>query len=252
MYKVRFIYIALTLIFLSSCSVFKRPVATREGESDMKTGRFLREVSVKNITDNSFRFDRVRVVMTEGGETRRFTANIRYSNDGILLVSVRIIASIEIARIYLDEANLIVLDRLNRIYSTGSTSDILAKYGLNWYDLPLLFGDLPQKAVSSYKIRCIAGKATFPISTITGSYNAGFDCALKKLVKLEGTSPLYSINMDFSDFNNTRDVLFPANIVFMENKSGVKLEFSFSGYSGFNGIIENPDKPSRYDTGKIK
>ena len=218
----------------------------------MKTEKFLKEVSVKNITESSFRFDRVRVVISEGGETRRVTANIRYSNDGKILVSVRIIASIEIARIYADEYDIIVLDRLNRIYSTGQTADILAKYGLTWNDLPLLFGDLPQKTVSSVKVRCISGKATFPVNTITGSYNAGFDCELKKLIRLEGRSDLYSINMDFNDFNNTREVVFPANIVFNENKSGTRLEFSFSGYSGYNGVIERPDKPSRYDTGKMK
>lgn len=252
MYKVSLIFIAFTLIVFSSCSIVKREAKSKGFEPGMKTDKFLNEISDNNLLNENFRFDRVKVIMTEGGETRRFTANIRYSREQKFLVSVRIIASIEIARIYVDENTIIVLDRFNRNYLTGNTGDLLAKYGLNWNDFPLMFGDLPETATSPDKIKCVNGKVNVALNTIYGNYQAGFDCSMKKLTRLEGKSSQYAINMEFSDFSNSREALYPTNSLFRETKSGTRIDFNFSGYSGFNGIIEKPEKPTRYDIGKIR
>lgn len=251
MHKIGIIFIAFSLMVLSSCSVIKKQAKSGESESDIKSSKFLKEVSGNNLTNSGFRFDRVRVIMTEGGETRRFTANIRYSNEEKFLISVRIISAIELLRIYVDENNIIILDRINRSYLSGATKDVLGKYGMNWNDFPLMFGDLPVTSTSKDKIKCINGKANMALNTLNGNYQVVFDCSMKKLIRVEGASSQYSINMDFKDFSSTREALFPSNSVFKENKTNTRLEFNFSGYSGYNGTIEIPEKPTKYDRGKL-
>lgn len=252
MYKVRLLYILVTLLVLGSCSVFKGPESDRRGDISMRTERFLEEVSSKNLTNEGFRFDRIRVVMEAAGETRRFTANIRYDKNGTMLVSVRIIASIEVARIYLDKERIVVLDRLNRIYTSGETAVVLKKYGLNWDMIPLLFGDLPNGLVSEQRINCVGGTANLMLEKGSDNYNAGFDCNQGKLISLTGSSESFSVSISFKDFIREGSRVYPENIFFNETKSLIAMELSMAGYSGFDGLNTIPDQPSRYDKGRME
>lgn len=252
MYKLRLFYIVGIALLLNSCSVFKSPEKERMEDMSLRTSRFLQEVSGNNLTNHGFRFDRIRVVMDAAGEKRRFTANIKVDQRGTMLVSLRIIASIEVARVYIDNERVVVLDRLNRIYSTGETDKVLAKYGLRWDMMPLLFGDLPEGFITGQRIRCVSGKADLLLRKGVESYNAGFDCNKEKLTSFTGSSGIYSVNIMFRDFIKEGTTFYPENISFMEERSVMKVELSMAGYSEFSGTNSMPDKPSRYENGRIE
>lgn len=252
MWKYKLISVLTLIMVFSSCSVFKRTAGDGREVKSIRTERFLEDVNNRNITKKGFRFDRIRVVMNEGGETRRFTANIRYSNDGKMLVSVRIIASIEVARIYIDENKIVILDRLNRIYSEGETGSVLAKYGMSWDIMPFLFGDLPSSVVSGERVKCIGGRTNLILNQGSDTYSAGFDCIRGKLTDLSGASGKYSINLNYSGFEASGNIMYPENIRFMENNGVMTLDLSLSGYSEYTGIVEPMEKPSRYDTGRLR
>ncbi|MCA1757386.1 MAG: DUF4292 domain-containing protein [Bacteroidales bacterium] len=252
MRKVKLISVLAGIFILSSCSVFRRTAADERKNINVRTEQFLEDVNGRNVTNKGFRFDRIRVVMNEGGETRRFTVNIRSDSEGKMLVSVRIIASIEVARIYIDKNKIIILDRLNRIYSEGETREVIGKYGLSWDIMPFLFGDLPSGAGSGERVRCIGGKASLILNLGKDSYVAGFDCLLGKLTDLRGTIENNSISMNFEDFIASGNAMYPENIRFREDNAVMTLDMSLSGYSEYTGIVEPLEKPSRYDTGRLR
>lgn len=252
MRKIKLISVLAWVLILSSCSVFRRTATDERENIYLRTERFLEDVNDNNVTNRGFRFDRIRVVMNEGGETRRFTANIRYSSEEKMLISVRIIASIEVARIYIDESRIIILDRLNRIYSEGETGAVLGRYGLSWEIMPFLFGDLPSGAVSGERIKCTGGTASLILNLGSENYAAGFDCIRGKLKDLRGATEKYSISMDFREFTTSGKVVYPENIRFREDNAVMTLDLTLSGYSEYTGNIEAVDKPSRYDTGRLR
>lgn len=252
MYKLRLLLIVGTSLLLSSCSVFRAPESESRGDMSIRTSRFLQEVSGRNLTNKGFRFDRIRVVMDAAGEKRRFTANIKYDQKGTMLVSVRIIASIEVARIYIDQERIIVLDRLNRIYTTGETETVLKKYGLSWDMVPLLFGDLPDGFASGQRIKCVSGTANLMLAKGSDNYTAGFDCNQGKLINFAGASGNFSVNISFNDFISEGKATFPENVLFREDNSVMEIELSMAGYSGYDGINSVPDRPSRYENGRLE
>jgi hypothetical protein len=252
MYKIRLAYILVSILLLASCSVFKGPERVKRDDVSYRTERFLEEVGNKNITNQGFRFDRIRVVMDSGGETRRFTASIRYDQKGTMLVSVRIIASIEVARIYLDSERIVILDRLNKIYTTGNTSEVLKKYGMKWDMIPLLFGDLPNGFVSAQRIKCVNGTANLMLEKGDDNYSADFECSQGKLMNFSGSSGIFSASISFQDFIEEANSVYPQSIFFREAKSVISMELSMAGYSGYEGFNSVPERPSRYDNGRME
>ncbi|MCD4769985.1 MAG: DUF4292 domain-containing protein [Bacteroidales bacterium] len=104
----------------------------------------LLKVKENNIGKNCFVIQKISVSYNLNGEKKRFNGNLKHNTNGDILISIRVSGGIEVARIYLDKDSVRINDRINKIYSYGPIDKLKEKYGFNYEDIYLLFGDIPE------------------------------------------------------------------------------------------------------------
>lgn len=245
----------LFTMIVSSCAGLKR--AATNGDSmggSFEAKKFYGEVGKLNLTGENFRFDRVKVESRNNDETIRFSGNIRYSKEGKILFSARTIGNIELARLYLDNERIIIVDRINRVYSTGNTSDYLERYGLSWNDIIILFGDLPQEVVQAGRVRCENGFSESEAVIAGRKATITMDCLNKKMKEIsvtEGGNRLGELVAIFSEIRSADNVVYPALVSVAAGSAKFGLEIEYDRYKEFDGIIKRPERPSGYEIMKL-
>jgi len=139
---VKVLVITGLLIVLNGCAASRKNL-NNEYSNESKS-RLLMKVKDNNIGKESFTIQKISVNYDLNGEKRKLTGNLKHNNNGDILLSIRIPGGIEVARIYLDKDSVRINDRLNKIYRYGKADKIIGKFGLNYEDVYLLFGDLPE------------------------------------------------------------------------------------------------------------
>lgn len=254
--QVNIIGFIIAVLLMPSCSAIKRAgTGGRAVNGTYDSRKFFGEVQNQNITNNSFRFDKVKVDAKINGERLRFSGNLRYSKEGRILFSARTIGNIEVARIYIDRENYILVDRINRSYNRGTTATFLKKYGLSWDDLIVVFGDYPASFQVGGRLKCKEGIAE--TSSKVGERMAifQFDCSNMKMKEIKIIADSFSgesFNATYGDIRKEEDAVYPGIMSVDGSKGNFDVEVSFDRYRTFEGKISPPSVPSGYDIINMK
>lgn len=246
--------IVFIIILFSSCSVIRRgSESTSEMPSAPRNARLLFDVHKNNISENSFRFDRVRVVFEAEGDQKRFSGNVKYDNGGKILFSIRTIGGIEVARVYADRERVILIDRINRVYMEGDTETLFRKYGLSWDDRQVIFGDLPERLTIAVKGRCQDNKAEVPVRLGNRSVLVTVDCNDKKVseIVVKEDNVDQTFKAVFKDYSRFEGDIFPGTVNIEDSKDLLRLEITYGRYSRLETGIDVPVAPSGYDKGRL-
>jgi hypothetical protein len=95
-----------------------------------------------NISQDKYLIEKGDVLIKDSNSTRRFLFSVKYEKSRKFLISLKSIAGIEGARIYLTKDTLIVNDRLRKRLLYGKPLNIEKITGVPFYLFDMIFGDL--------------------------------------------------------------------------------------------------------------
>jgi len=147
--------VTVAILLLSGCSATRK---SRSDQSDRVDAAGViytyGDLQKNNISGDGFFIQKLRMDVSLGGVKDSYTANLRKSSDGQWLASIQLLR-IEIFRVYADEKNVIILDRIGRKATILEWPELTEKYGITYNLLPLLLGDLPEAGRNSkMKLAC--------------------------------------------------------------------------------------------------
>jgi hypothetical protein len=140
-------------------------------------------INAKNIASVPFSISRMRMFYTEGSNTNRLTANMKYHPDRGYLISARSVAGIEIARILFSDDTLHILDRVNRVYYINTTKDIVKRFGIRPDKVPSLFGHIDIDEERYIINQECSDTLIFNNNGLSGSEEFKLDCGSMELVQ---------------------------------------------------------------------
>lgn len=209
-----------TLLLLGGCSVFRKGMETGEAEpGSLKSAITYRDLLENNISTGGFYIRKASVEAKFEGARERFTTNVRVSQNGEFLASIRAFAGLEVARVYATPDEVIVLDRLGRTANLYSWNKLRDEFGLTYEMLPLIFGDVPEIR-NSERRRLDCGMVS-GLETGWAFMNIRPDCELVKAstIVLSHKASGREVTLLAADFKVSGDNVYPA-LVEVSEKGG--------------------------------
>ena len=217
--KVVVTLIAALLLF-GGCSVFRKGSGTDKSHPDsLKSAILYRDLLDNNITPEGFYIRKARVEANFGGVRERFTTNVRVSQSGEFLASIRSFAGLEVARVYANPEEVVVLDRLGRTANLYTWTKLRDEFGLTYELLPLLFGDVPE--IRNGERRRLDCGTMSGLETGWAFMDIRPDCELLKAntLVLSHKATGGEVMLVASDFQSTGDKVYPG-LVEVSEKGG--------------------------------
>jgi hypothetical protein len=223
----KIINIIFISVLVSGCSV------ARHGKNDISEvaisddpGKLLEIIRVRNLTENSFFIQKAEVdVRTEKGKNR-FISTIKFKKPDNYLVSIKNMTGIEIARIFLSKDSIFVNDRINRKLYRGSSDYLKNKYGVSFFVLPVIFGDIVAGTLieRGYKISGEAISSSIDGELISYIINNKIKKVIKAINVSNSRDDIASLN--FGKFQTFKGITIPQYVEIQNNKgkSLVKLK----------------------------
>ena len=203
------------MIIIAGCSV-KRNIlpSTRDSGLENSSRLMVSDVAELNFTAQPFFIQRADINIGSGNESQRVNAMIRFAQPDSFLISVRVFAGIEVARILLTSDSILVNDRINRTLYYGSNQNLEKKYGFDLMFFPVLLGDLITGTQVLSGVNCEDGKAVLREFRTNYIVNFFIDCETKKCmeVTVENEFDKEYISIEFANFANDGKMIFPRRI----------------------------------------
>ena len=179
-----------------------------------------------NLTANDFDIVRADIEIFNNGETRRLISTLKYRNPGNYLISIKHRTGLEAARIYITKDTVLVNDRIYKTLYVGSNDYLLEKYGIETAVIPLIFGDYLNSLTEAVTLKdCKNG-----ISEMQGYINNReiwyyMDCNRAKLssVSVRDKAGTSGIELNFSEFRRSGNLLYPGKIIFEDVRGRNKI-----------------------------
>ena len=121
----RQIVLYLIIIIFSGCSFIRkidRKVLLDNGNNELSE---IEKLEGNNIHDKSVNFEKIRVTVENENEKKEFLINAKIKGNDSILISLRNLTGIEIARMLLTNDSIKVNDRINRKFYTGKHDDFI-------------------------------------------------------------------------------------------------------------------------------
>lgn len=235
--------ILFLLIFSIGCSVVRNRESRNNNLSDSTdTDRLLESANNQNITRNDFFIQKAELKITTQDETEKLLATIKFKKPDLYLISIRSRAGIEVARIYLSGDTILINDRINKKQYYGSPEYLAGKYGVTVSVLPVILGDFIEDNMSgSNTEKCLDGKLDINSKVNGTGIKYIIDCKKRKsiLAITENSLNIKKIEIRYSDFLKSGDVLFPGKIEIRDFQSNTNIEIKIHRIeSPWNGDLE--------------
>lgn len=205
----------IIVLIVSGCAGIKKANQTAAENQYVIEGTQIITVKDKNLSENNFFVHRADVIVKLNGQTERFTASLKFKIPDTILVSVKSIAGIEAARIFLTGDTVLINDRINRQVLFGDPGDLKLKYGLEPELLFLFLGDMiiGDEMVSD-KLFCKKGFSEVTAVAKGKRIKYIIDCKRNKVLNTsfsveEGST---TSNLFFSEFVKLDKTLVPRDI----------------------------------------
>jgi hypothetical protein len=225
---------------VSGCGVFRKSIRPEDSNYTPEGFVLYGDIVDNNITSKGVFVRKGRIESLVNGVRDRFTINLRVSEKGDWLVSVRSFAGIEIARIHADREAVTILDRLARNATIFTWNDINRQFGLTYEMLPAILGDIPEnKGLRKKKIHC-----TNPLLVSVGwaDFVVTPDCTQLKVSSMIISDNVFKreVEISLSEFKKSGETeIYPQIVEVMELTGNFSLNIFFEDVvTGWNEEIE--------------
>ncbi|MEE4115486.1 MAG: DUF4292 domain-containing protein [Marinilabiliaceae bacterium] len=248
MYKVgKYLLIVFLFVSIASCSGSRRIAKEKERRPVSLGGDDLVGLTLRNnIGDKDFIISRFRLKYKDENVSKNASGFIKHSSDGKVLVSIRSLAGIEIARAYMDADSLKIYDRINSVLYMQSTDYMLGKFELDASLTDLLWGDLPEFSFGTESDSNDSDIRIYNLNRENTSFEfivSGRDAKLKEV-------SVYGFNNDttiinFSALQRFNDFFVPCLINIKNINRDIDIELEYSN------IRFGKNKNMMFETGRV-
>lgn len=223
-------FILFLFIFLTECSLIKKQSqSNNEAPGGIESNSLMERLEKQNLTNNNFYIQKAEIEVSSDQESQKFTGSIKFVTPGKYLISLRSIAGIEVARIFLTDDTILINDRINRKLYYGKPEALSRKYGISASVLPIVFGDyIKGNKIISENTPCFEGKQEieYDVHGIKVRYTA--DCKKSKIVLAQQEGSVLDVvtEIEYRDFIKTGDILTPSKIQIKYFKSMINIDIT--------------------------
>lgn len=170
------LFSSIVLLLAQGCSTSRRVSGTKDVIIDGGKVKDLPAIGVKrNISGKGLIISRARIQYSTDELSTSVTAFIKYNTKGELLISLRSVASIEVARVFISNDSIKLYDRINNVLYIQSVNYLKNLYGIGKDDIVLLWGDLPRGLAGLITERKKKGQLSYDIKKNATEYYIEFD-----------------------------------------------------------------------------
>lgn len=223
------ILISGLFLFLQSCSVFKG-TGRIEASDTLKfySDRIELASEANNISGEDLIIGRTRIQYRSAEINKSVSGFIKHKKEGDLLLSLRSLAGIEVARAYLGNDSIKVLDKINGDLYIQSEDYLEFKLGLSYEAIALLWGDFPSVFVEKIQIDSLDNKTVYSCRHAGILYNFVFDYKLAKLKEvrtsqINGNTAL----IKYGEYIRSEKLLYPQTVTMDINKGNILIELNY-------------------------
>lgn len=224
----KIVLFAVTVLVISGCSGSRRAGKTRgEGKPVKENAITFENIVQQNISNQNYYIEKADITIDAGGSEMSFMATIKFVLPDEYLISLRMIAGIEAARIYINSDTVLINDRLNRKLYYGDPDNIGAKYGISPRLLPVIFGDFISDETGKGDMNdCQNGKVFLDTFVKGAKLIYEVDCSRTKVTGLqqEGSYRNSLSELSYGNYIKSGHVLTPSLIKYTHNSSGSSVQ----------------------------
>ena len=221
-----------TIVFLAglltSCSSTKRIATNRPDRYRGTADEVHNEILGNNIGSKDFTVNRFRINYSDKELDKNVSGFIKHEKNGNVLISVRTVAGIEIARALITGDSLKVYDKINRILYLQSIEYLARKYGYPESFVALLWGDMPSSGVSAISNVKPDEESGDLLKYLSEDYNYFISRENLKVTRLQDTGSAYDSYIEYSGFRQTGKEIYPTEILLVSERYGQRIEVSYS------------------------
>lgn len=225
------IFSAIVLFLAQGCSTSRKLAGEKDFNIDGSRVKDLPSIGVKrNISGKDLIISRARIQYSTDEFSTSVSAFIKYNSKGELLISLRSVAGIEVARAFINNDSIKLHDRINNVLYIQSVKYLKNRYGIGGEDIVLLWGDLPPGLASLIAERKKKGQVAYNIKKSGTEYYIEFDSVYLKAKKVT-VSNIKGINtnMDFDNYITDQGLIYPGNAEINVNNGEMLIRVKYSG-----------------------
>lgn len=147
-------YLALILLITgSSCSISRKAsgIVDKPGNNNDLVN-IKKRVLKNNISEKSFIISKFKAnINSKQYGDRSVNGFLKYDKEGKILISLRSMVGIEVARILVNSDSIKIYDKINKILYHQNVQYVERKFGLKISEMKLLWGDLPANDEISFE-----------------------------------------------------------------------------------------------------
>lgn len=225
------------------CSVLKKGSKTNN-EISAGIGKFglAKGLEMQNLTGRNFFIQKAEVEYSSGQDKQKFNASIKFTTQGKYLISLRSKTGIEAARIFLSKDTVMINDRINRKLYYGKPDVLSKKYGISFFELPIVLGDyLGDSKGIDENIQCIEGKRDIENTVNEKKMLYTVDCKKYKVLSAieEGILDEPVTEISFGNFKKADNILTPGKVQIKYVKAMINIAIRIEKVEyPWNGEIE--------------
>ena len=204
------------MILTPGCSVNRiRGNRNYRVSNEIIIGNIFENTKKQNITRNNIFIQKAEIEISNKEGTKRLLGTLKFEKPDKYLISIKSIAGIEAARIFISFDTILINDKISKKQYFGTPQYLKRKYGITTSVLPVILGDYINDDLSENReSKCLDGKLENEgiISGIRIKYI--IDCKKGKsiLASPENSSNEGSIEIQYSDFFEKGSIIIPGKI----------------------------------------
>lgn len=239
---------ALALIILiSSCSTVSRLNTVSDNASERSD--ILKLILNNNLSNNNFQIQKIELKVNLKGQEDKFLANLKYAQNGDLLISIRNFTGIEGLRILLRGDSIKINDRLNKRFYYGNAQYLIGNYGIRKEMITIILGDLFVNQANLTRTNCTDNLIS--IKSIYKNYELRYNasCNGKKIINADISDSRGAIKIvgSFGKFRSDGIFKFPGVGNFEMAPKGLSVSYKIKNIQAFDGVVSDMAEGKNYE-----
>lgn len=225
------IVFVLIISIIAGCSVAKRQTVKERYRTEEAYVKDLIElVRSNNISNYDFYLQKADFEITEKDFKYKISGSLKYRKPDTLLLTLRSLIGLEVARIYVTSDTILVNDRINKIVMFGNQNDLEKKVGFNIQIFFLLLGDFISHYIADEAIaKCSEGFYETEYNIKNGTVKYYIDCKRNKTFSavVQSEKKIQNISIRYANYRRADKIIIPTKIELDMPDDKIKLTIIF-------------------------